>query len=187
MKLFGVSIAVLTVVVGGSAVAANRRPAQRAVRQTVIAQPSAAGAITVVPFAVPVAVPVAVISQPAVLYSYRQYASPAAQQEPVDPPNVGLTSGDMTSNAAATADPAVALLAANCAKCHTGAAPAGHLQMFDAAGQIVPRLPRRAIVEMASPDDAGRQRMPPGESPKLTSAELATLRAWARPPRDLAY
>jgi hypothetical protein len=61
------------------------------------------------------------------------------------------------------------------------------LQIFDAAGQIVAKLPRRAIVDMVSPDAGGRQRMPPDDLPKLNSDEWTAIGQWARPPKELLY
>jgi mono/diheme cytochrome c family protein len=196
MKLLCISIVTLLLVVSDSAIGAAMRPVQRAARRVFVAQSANGSGLVVAPFAVPVAVPVTVISQPLLLYSYRQYATPAAGQteadQPVDggaqgSPLLNLTPPSAPSPTTPAMDSAVALLTARCAKCHTGAAPPGHLQIFDAAGQIVAKLPRRAIVEMASPDEAGKQRMPPGELPKLSEEELAALRLWARPPRDLEY
>jgi uncharacterized membrane protein len=182
MKPICVSIVVTTLFVAGEAPAATRRPMQRVVRATAVVPPASASGLVVLPFAVPVAVPVSVVSQPAVLYSYRDYATPRS-----DAPAANAPAPGEASPATPPADAAVALLTSRCAKCHTGAAPQGHLQLFDDAGQILPKLPRRAIVEMVSPDVVGRQQMPPGELPKLTAEERATIAEWAQPPRELAY
>jgi uncharacterized membrane protein len=189
MKLLGAIVIVASVVVGGQAVAAMRRPAQRVVRTAVVAQSESASGLVVLPFAVPVAVPVTVLSQPAVLYSYRQYAEPNVAPPAAEPASSAPIAPSATAPAptAAVVDPVVALLSARCAKCHTGATPPGHLQIFDAAGQIVAKLPRRAIVDMVSPDAGGRQRMPPDDLPKLNSDEWTAIGQWARPPKELLY
>ncbi len=185
MRFF--SVVLLTLAIGAPAIAAARPARSRVVRTTVVAQPAGQGQLAIVPFAVPVAVPVAVISQPTALYSYRQHAAPAAETADVD------ASAALTERPESPPEPdgaissTVKLLTARCAKCHSGAAPPGHLQIFDAGGQILPRLPRRAIVEMVSPDEAGRQRMPPGDRPRLSAEEVSAVREWAQPPRDLAY
>jgi len=163
----------------------------------VVAQAVNANALVIVPFAVPVAVPVATLQQPAVLYSYRQHAGPSvanavthAQPAATTDREVIAASGpsqDAASTAIFAPNTAVEIMAARCAACHTGDTPQGHLQIFDATGRILPRLPRRAILELASPDEAGQIRMPPGERTKLTAAERAALAEWARPPSDLAY
>jgi hypothetical protein len=186
MKCFCVTIVVITIVVGQAAASA-RRPAQRVVHSTSGAAAQSPSGLVVVPFAVPVAVPVSVISQPAVFYSYREYATPNAGLSDTDTPPTSTSDSATTVPLAPSADRAVALLTSRCAKCHTGVSPPGHLQIFDVAGQIVPKLPRRAILEMVSPDATGAQRMPPKDLPKLTAEELATLGEWARPPRDLKY
>lgn len=128
-------------------------------------------ALTVVPFAVPVAVPVAVVSQPAVLYGYRAVVvSTAVVAEPVaeeERPNATLGAPE--------------LLRVHCASCHAGESVQGELRLFDSAGALVERLPRRVIVEAV---EAGR--MPKGIAP-LTQEEIEVLREWAKPPRDLVY
>jgi len=154
--------------------AAERRVVVNACRPTAKAMHRAVwleGALTVVPFAVPVAVPVAVLSQPAVLYSYRSEAVPTAVvTEPVaqeERPNATLSAPEV--------------LRAHCASCHAGESVQGELRLFDAVGALVERLPRRAIVEAI---EAGR--MPKGMAP-LSPEEMEILREWAKPPRDLVY
>jgi mono/diheme cytochrome c family protein len=129
--------------------------------------------LVIVPFAVPVAVPVAIVRQPSVLYSYRGYA--AAYAAPAS--NVA------TAPVATVADDSTAILARRCASCHSGSAAQGQLSLFDDAGRLLAKLPRRRMLEAV---EAGR--MPqPAEAPRLSPEELDVLRRWAQPPRDLVY
>ncbi len=127
-------------------------------------------------FAIPVAT-VVVVSPPVLLYSYRAAAKPAAT------PTMAQIAG---AQLAPTIN-AEQLLRLHCMKCHQGDAPKSGLPFFDVSGELIIPLPRRAILEAASPNVDGVTHMPPGEARKLTSAELDVLRAWAEPPRDLRY
>lgn len=125
--------------------------------------------LTMVPFAVPVAVPVAVISQPAVLYAYRADVAASATLAPAKPPAATPTLG------------AVDVLRTRCASCHSGASAEGELAIFDDRGELVERLPRRAMLEAVE-----KGTMPKGLAP-LTEDEVELLREWAKPPRELVY
>lgn len=127
-------------------------------------------------FAAPVATVVFAV-QPAVLYSYREAARPAPL--PVVP-----TQSTTAHRGATTAE---AVLRQHCVQCHSGDAPRGGVSFFAADGTLEPLLPRRAILEMATPSADAPAKMPPGEAQKLGDAEIELLRAWAEPPRDLRY
>jgi hypothetical protein len=129
-----------------------------------------------VAFAVPVTT-VVVAVQPAFVYSYREaaltYPTPAMSAP------LGVEEREQLN--------AESILRANCFKCHQGDAPRGGLRLFATDESLERLLPRRAILEMASPDASGVAHMPPGEARKLSDAELDVLRQWAEPPRDLKY
>ncbi|MBI2826378.1 MAG: hypothetical protein HYX69_17005 [Planctomycetia bacterium] len=160
--------------------------------------------VTVAPFAVPVAVPVATVTQPTVFYRYGEYVPPAVAvpafaetsaagsgTSPTPSPDEHAAAGRPTVPAGAAVvtsdDAAIHILARHCAKCHSGPLAKGGKQFFDAEGRLFARLPRHVIVEMAEPNEAGRERMPPGELPKLSDDELKALRQWAKLPRDAVY
>jgi hypothetical protein len=146
------------------------RPAQarRKTRQLVIDSSAV--------FATPVAT-VVVVSPPVLLYSYRAATKPAAT------PTITNVPGAQPP----LSIDAEQLLRVNCMKCHQGDASKSGLPFFDLSGAPITPLPRRAILEAASPVADGATLMPPGETRKLTAEELDILRAWAEPPRDLRY
>jgi uncharacterized membrane protein len=127
-------------------------------------------------FAIPVAT-VVIVSPPVLLYSYRA-AAKYATTSPA--PQVGVA----PSTLAVSADQ---ILRTNCMKCHQGDAAKSGLPFFAMSGDLITPLPRRAILDAASPNADGVTHMPPGEAKKLTAEELDVLRAWAEPPRDLKY
>lgn len=126
-------------------------------------------------FAVPVAA-VVVVVQPTLLYSYR-----AAQ------PSTLVANEPSTAEFTPSAATAEVVLRNHCARCHSAVAPSSGASFFAEDGSLAPLLPRRAILEMASPSAEGPAKMPPGEARKLDGAELELLRAWAEPPRELRY
>ena len=178
---FCVSLFTLLAVLAGSASSWAGSYGQRTYR-TAAAQANVRlnTGLVIVPFAVPVAVPVATVTQPGVLYSYRQYALPQpAEAAPVAPPTAAASQPQQPTEP--LDGPAV--LAKHCASCHTGAAVQGDLQIFQAPGRIVEKLPRQSLLEAVE-----QGRMPqPASAPRLTPQEIEILRQWARPPRDLAY
>ena len=131
--------------------------------------------LVVVPFAVPVAVPVATISRPTLFYSYRQFATPAIQQDQTE-----VWPGGTRHR---PANDAVRTLSRRCAACHSGPDAKGELEMFDLDGRIIDKLPRQLMLEMIR---AGK--MPIGKQPQLLSEEeIRQIETWATPPRDLRY
>jgi len=126
-------------------------------------------------FAVPVAT-VVVAVQPTLLYSYRAAVQPSM-----------LPENKPAADAAPIGPTAESVLRNHCARCHSGVAPSSGASFFAGDGSLEPLLPRRAILQMATPSAEGPAKMPPGEATKLDEAELELLRAWAEPPRDLRY
>ena len=127
-------------------------------------------------FAVPVGT-IVVLSPPALLYSYRE-ALGSSTMASVPSTATAPTGQSLTAEA---------ILRAHCAKCHQGDMSRSGLAFFSGAGELLAPLPRRAMLEMASPDANGSVRMPPGDAPKLSAEELKVIRAWAEPPRGLRY
>lgn len=76
---------------------------------------------------------------------------------------------------------AASLFTQRCARCHTGQAAQGGLELIDEAGRAVPRLPRRAIYEAVA-----EGRMPSASEP-LSAEEIELLRRWSEPPTNLAW
>jgi hypothetical protein len=165
-------LAILFLTCGAHAVAnaSDCRPAKvRQKSRTVVVDSTAV-------FAIPVAT-VVVVSPPVLLYSYRAAAKAVATP----------TMKEATGARPATPIDAEQLLRFNCLKCHQGDASKSGLPFFDLSGALITPLPRRAILEAASPNVDGVTHMPPGEAQKLTPEELEVLSAWAEPPRDLRY
>ncbi len=158
-------------VVGGDVEAKSCRPTFiRARAKSVLVQSEAV-------FAIPVAT-VVVAVQPTLLYSYR--AAAVAQATP----SRCIVVGEAIDSLPRTAE---AILRERCITCHRGDAPKGGLAFFQEDGGLIEALPRRAMLEMASPDANGAAQMPPGEANKLSAEDLEILRQWAEPPRDLRY
>lgn len=145
---------------------------------------------TIVPFAVPVAVPVAVVASPTYLYAYSSAvpgyaagggvgASTAAALEST--PDVAAGEDASPDVELELARRAAALFTQRCARCHTGEAAQGGLELIDEAGRTVPQLPRRAIYEAVA-----EGRMPSASEP-LSAEEIELLRRWSEPPTNLAW
>lgn len=119
--------------------------------------------------------------------------APGAAALPAEGVNTARSGDDPWRGAAAE------VLTRRCAACHRGVnnpTDAGHAAdpaaaarpaLFDAAGVLAPRLPRRRIVEAVEPRADGPPRMPPAGEPPLAPEELRVLRSWAEVPRDLAW
>lgn len=168
IRLFGATACVL---LAGNAEAANCRPKVVRARSTKVLVASEAL------FAVPVAT-VVVAVQPSLYYSYRAAARSAPSLSPLV---------DVDGAADSLRRTAATILRERCVSCHQGDAPKGGLAFFDNDGALFQALPRRAMLEMASPNPEGVARMPPGEAAQLNAVDLAILRQWAEPPRDLRY
>jgi len=151
----------LAMVCGGEAAAGG-------VRNKARAQVVMAGSSVIVPFAVPVAVPVARVLVPNVWYGYRVTMPERVPEGEVLRQDVeGLT--------------AERVLEGHCSTCHGGWEAKGGLSIFDEAGGVRAKLPRRKMLEAV---EAGT--MPRGGE-RLSEEEVELLREWAKPPRELEW
>jgi len=124
--------------------------------------------LTVVPFVS--TTQVLLIREPAFFYAYSTYAPPAAGVVSPLPPANDAAMDSPAARAENAVEPSTGLVVRSCARCHSGAAPDGGLNLSDLSRlSAADRL--HAVARVVSDDES--LRMPRGE--KLSPAEIGAV------------
>lgn len=124
--------------------------------------------LTVVPFVS--TTQVLIIREPAFFYAYSTYAPPAASAAAHVPPANEAATNSPAAGGENSVEPSAGLVVRSCARCHSGAAPEGGLNLSDLS-QLSAADRLQAVARVVSDDES--LRMPRGA--KLSPAEIGAV------------